>query len=427
MKVLRMPAYFYPELTSSTHLQLDRLEGFAREGITVTIHTPTPTRGLSNDEYSRFKNNKSETMYNGLVEVYRFRMYQEGHNPIFRAFRYVLTNLIQYHKGIHEEDIDVIYGSSTPPTQGMLCGMVAKKLSKKYKKKVPFVFNLQDVFPDSLVTTGMTHKGSLIWKIGRKIEDFTYRNADQIIVISESMKRNILEKGVPGDKITVVPNWIDTEAVQPVPKEKNELYEEFHIDSEKFTVLYAGNFGAAQGADVILKAAELLKKNSDIQFVIFGGGAEFSAAKQYVQEHQLDNVIIHDLLPQDRVSEVYSLGDVALITCKKGVGTSGMPSKTWSIMACNTPIIAAFDMDSELHNILEDSGAGICVPAEDVEALGSAIKDACETSKIPSNTVNSRQYVQEHASKNICVSQYIKVLRETMKNGLEGGAQKIGL
>ena len=408
MKVLRMPAYFYPELTSSTHLQLDRLEGLAHEGILVTIHTPTPTRGLSNDEYSRFKNNRLESMYDGFVQVHRFRMYREGHNPVFRALRYVFTNLVQYYKGSHEEDVDVIYGSSTPPTQGMLCAFVKKKLTKKYGKNVPLVFNLQDVFPDSLVTTGMTHKGSLIWKIGRKIEDFTYRNADRIIVISESMKRNILEKGVPEDKITVVPNWIDTEAVQPVPKEKNRLYEEFHIDREKFTVLYAGNFGAAQGADVVLKAAERLMENSNIQFVIFGGGAEFDLAKQYVQEHHLDNVIINELLPQDRVSEVYSLGDVALITCKKGVGTSGMPSKTWSIMACNTPIIASFDMDSELYEILEDSGAGVCVPAEDVGNLASCLfATYMYQAENEYSRMNLRAYVERHASKEICVKKYI--------------------
>lgn len=85
-------------------------------------------------------------------------------------------------------------------------------------------------------------------------------------------------------------------------------------------MVYAGNFGAAQGADIILKVAKQLKKYDDIQFVIFGGGAEFMAAKKIVADQELSNVIIHNLLPSDRVSEVYSLGDIALITCKKGVG-----------------------------------------------------------------------------------------------------------
>ncbi len=419
MKILRLPAYFYPEKTASTHLQHDRIEAFSKAGMEIVIHAPTPTRGLSNSEYIQHRNEVYTEMYDGHVKVHRFKMFREGRNPLIRAFRYVLVNLIQYSKGCKEQNIDVIYGSSTPPTQGIFCARLKNKLSKRYGKNVPIVYNLQDVFPDSLLTTGLTHKGSSIWKIGRKIEDFTYRNANQIIVISESMKRNIMEKGVPEEKITVVPNWIDTEAVKPVPKEANKLFEEFGIDPKKFIVLYAGNFGAAQGADVALKAAELLKGNTDIQFVIFGGGAEFGAAKQYVQEHQLNNVIINDLLPQDRVSEVYSLGDVALITCKKGVGTSGMPSKTWSIMACNTPIIAAFDMDSELHEILEDSGAGVCVPAEDVEALKSAILDAFGASIVPSKEeVNSRQYVRENASKDVCVSKYIEVLQKATKNSL---------
>ena len=157
--------------------------------------------------------------------------------------------------------------------------MVAKKLSKKYKKKVPFVYNLQDIFPDSLVNTGMTQKGSFLWKIGRKLENYTYENAEKIIVISDSFKRNIMAKGVMEEKIEVISNWIDLDTVHPVSRKDNKLISEFGIDPTKFLVIYAGNFGAAQGADVVLKAAEKLKSNEGIQFVIFGGGAYFEEAK----------------------------------------------------------------------------------------------------------------------------------------------------
>ncbi len=413
MKLLRLPAYYHPELISSTHLTKDLEEAYIQAGFTVNIVCATPTRGVSKEVREQYSHIKYEELNDGGIVVRRFAMFREGRNPILRALRYFLTNIAQYCKSKQLKDIDVIFAGSTPPTQGMLCAKVAKKLRKKLKKNIPVVLNLQDIFPDSLVTTGLTKKGSLLWKIGRKIENYTYKNADRIIVISESMKRNIMDKGVPEEKIVVVSNWIDVEETQPVKKEDNRLFEEFNISREKFTVVYAGNFGAAQGAEVVLQAAEQLRDNNDIQFVIFGGGAGFEAAKSTVEEKKLTNVIINGLLPQDRVPEVYSLGDVALITCKKGVGNSGMPSKTWSIMACNTPIIAAFDTDSELAEILAESGAGVTVEPENAEELLKAIMNAKE-SQHQKAECHSREYVMKHASKDVCVAKYVETIRKTV-------------
>jgi len=409
MRILRTPSYCYPEIVASTHLEQDRYEAFSDAGFEIVIYTPIPTRGIDGETYGKYKKIKYEELYNQKVKINRFSMFREGHNLIFRALRYLLVNLVQYSKSVKTNDIDVVYGGSTPPTQGVLCGMIKKKLSKRYKKNVPYVYNLQDVFPDSLVTTGLTKKGSLIWRIGRKIENYTYKSADKIIVISESMKQNILGKGVPEDKIVVVSNWIDTEATKPVAKEDNRLFEEFNILRDKFIVLYAGNFGKAQGADVVLETAEKLKDRENIQFVIFGGGAEFEKAKE--KAVSLDNVTINPLLPQERVAEVYSLGDVALITCKKGVGSSGMPSKTWSIMACNTPIIAAFDTDSELAEVIEKANAGITVEPENADRLVRAILEMADgrTSKF----TGGREYTIENASKEKCTAKYVETIKQS--------------
>jgi glycosyltransferase involved in cell wall biosynthesis len=137
------------------------------------------------------------------------------------------------------------------------------------------------------------------------------------------------------------------------------------------------------------------------------GGAEFEDAKQQAQS--LPNVIVNGLLPQERVPEVYSLGDVCLITCKKGVGISGMPSKTWSIMACDTPIIAAFDTDSELAEILQKSHAGVCVEPENAKALAKAIEENMHTL---ASFAGGRNYVCENASKETAVKKYIDVIKD---------------
>lgn len=410
MRILMLKDYFYPEQCAGISLAQDLVNEFCDNNHCVEVFTPVPCRGITDDLRAKYRDKKIER--HGNAVIHRYWLPYEKSGTLARALRYFLQNIIQVWKGLCCS-YDVILLGSTPPTMGLV-GTILKKIKRK-----PFVYNLQDIFPDSLVTGNITNKGSFVWKIGSIVEKISYKNADHIIVISESFKQNLLNKGVPEEKITVVSNWIDINKICPIEKKDNKLYDEFLIPKDKFLVVYAGNFGAAQGADIILKVANQLKKYDDIQFVIFGGGAEFAAAKKKAIDYELSNVIIHDLLPNDRVSEVYSLGDIALITCKKGVGKAGMPSKTWSIMACNTPIVASFDTGSELDLIVSAANAGICIEPENPDKLSETILEYKEKNNRNMNA--GRQYVINHASKETCVDKYIDILeREVKRCGKSG-------
>ena len=406
--------YYYPEQCAGISLAQDLVNGFCNNNHCVEVFTPIPCRGITSDIRAEYRNKKIER--HGNAVIHRYWLPYEKTGILARALRYFLQNIIQVWKGLCCS-YDVILLGSTPPTMGLV-GAILKKIKRK-----PFVYNLQDIFPDSLVTGNITNKGSLIWKIGSIVEKISYKNADHIIVISESFKQNLLNKGVPKEKITVVSNWIDIDKIYPIEKKDNKLYDEFSIPKDKFLVVYAGNFGAAQGADIVLKAANQLKQYDDIQFVIFGGGAEYAAAKKMVAKHELSNVIIHNLLSEDRVSEVYSLGDIALITCKKGVGKVGMPSKTWSIMACNTPIVASFDIGSELDLIVSAANAGICIEPENPDKLKETILEFYENKN--QNTSIGRDYVFKHASKDVCVEKYIEILEREVKGKCEKNNLKL--
>ena len=408
MNVLFLDAYYEPEKTAYTHLESDLIEGLISDGHKIKIICPTPTRGIDKETREKYKNKMFEEKYNGSVTVSRFKAPQEGKNPIVRAFRYFWCNFRTYQIALKNKNIDVVFSNSTPTTQGAISGIVARKLSKKYKKKVPFVYNLQDIFPDSLVNSNLTYDGSILWKIGRKLENFTYRHADKIILISQEFKRNVLAKGVSENKVEVISNWIDLESVHPVERKDNKLIEEFGLNPKKFFVVYAGNFGAAQGADIVIKTAKQMSEYDEIQFVIFGGGAYFEDAKK--EAEGLKNVFIHELMPQDRISEVYSLGNVALVTCKAGTGKAGMPSKMWSIMACNTPIIASFDTDSDLAEVIRDSGAGKCVEPGDILELSNAILEESKIKRF--EHIKLREYVSKYASKQTCVKKYNNIIKE---------------
>lgn len=403
MKVLFLDAYFNPEIIAFTHLENDIIDALIKRGHEINIICPTPTRGIDEETVKKYRNIKRETLYDGKVKVQRFWAPRENKNPLTRAFRYFWCNLREYQIAKKYKDTDVIFSASTPPTQGVLMAMLKKRL------KCPTVYSLQDVFPDSLVNAKITSEDSLIYKIGRKIENYTYKKADKIIVISEGIKKNLLKKGVSEDKLCLVSNWIDIDSVQPVKREDNSIIGEFGIDKDKFLVVYAGNLGEAQGADIILKSAKELQDKKDILFVIFGGGAYFEDIKK--EASKLGNVFVHTLLPQDRVSEVYSLGDICLITCKKGTGNAGLPSKTWSIMACNTPIIASFDTESDLSEMLKISKAGKCVAAGDSKLLAEAIERKYTKWKSgEGENTNLREYVEKNATKEICATAYATLM-----------------
>ena len=406
MKILFLDAYFQPENIAFAHLENDLIEELISQGHDIRVICPRPTRGITEDIYKMYKHKKRDVLYNGHLKILRFFAPREGKNPVFRAVRYFWCNIRTYCIGKKMKGIDAVFANSTPPTQGLTAGRVAKKLG------VPFIYSLQDIFPDSLVTTGLTKENSFLFKIGKKIESATYGYCSRIIVISDSMKRNLINKNVSSDKISVVFNWTDPEKNFPVAKECNTLFDGFNISRQKFTVLYAGNFGEAQGAEIVLDAARKLAEIADIQFVIFGGGSGYEAAQKKALD--LKNVFIHPLMPPDKTSEVYSMGDVSVITCKKGMGQSGMPSKTWSIMSCNTPIIASYDTDSALADVLKASGAGICIEPENSSLLADAIMKAYKKEICFSKS--GRQYVLKYASKDTCVKEYKDIIESVAGN-----------
>ncbi|MBQ3418159.1 MAG: glycosyltransferase family 4 protein [Ruminococcus sp.] len=408
MNLLFLDAYFYPENIAFSHIEWDVMEGLMDAGHHITVVCPTPSRGISEEVFRAYRNQLEET-YRG-VRICRFKAPREGRNPILRAIRYFYCNLKGVSVAKRFRDTDAVFAVSTPPTQGYFAGKLSKKLG------VPLIYSLQDLFPDSLVTTGLSTQSSLLYRIGDRIAKKTYEKCAKIIVLSHFARQALLSKGVPQKKLLTVSNWIDTDTAYPVKREDNRIFDEFSLDREKFYAVYAGNLGASQGTEVILRAARLCGDYGEIRFIIFGGGSEYERIQGEIQNAGLQNLRMYPLLPADRIPEVYSMGDVALITCKKGVGKTAVPSKLYSIMACETPIVASFDTDSELCDILKEAVAGVCVEPEDEKALADAVIAAYENRGGSTSDACGREYVKNHASKEKCVKEYVKCFEQTQKN-----------
>ena len=412
MKILYFKAYYEPESIASPYLGEQTQEAFAHEGFKMVLFTPTPSRGLDKETVKKYRKIRLEQKLNGMLTVKRFRLYSEGKNPILRAIRYFIQCTKIFFMGIfsqYAKDSDMIMVSSTPPIIGPTAALV-----KKFRH-IPLIYNLQDIFPDSLVGTGLAKKDGLLWKIGRVIENFTYRNADKIIVISQDFKRNIMAKGVPEEKIEVIYNWVDEQAVVHIPRNENKLFEKYNLDPNKFYITYCGNIGLTQNMDLLLDVAKELSSEENIHFVLVGEGADKARVVKRVENENINNISFLPFQPYEDISHVFSLGNTGLIISKPGVGENSVPSKTWSIMSAECPVIANFD-ENEIKSILNDNNCGIFTKAGDKEAFKNAILELYHNQeKAVQLGKNGRQFIMENLTREIGTSKYVKVVKEVME------------
>ena len=401
MKILIPFSYYHPEQCAGLFVIDDMTAEAARQGIESVITVPTPTRNVAPGA----KWERDETLCDGKVLVHRFRMYGEGKNPVLRALRYLLCEIVQLYYMLWKK-YDVAFIDSTPPIQGLKLPIV-----RLFRKK-GIVHNVQDLFPETLSGTGLAKQGGLLWKIGMWVSNVTFRNSDKIIAISNDIKRSMVARGVPAEKIEVVYNWVDEKAVQPVAKEDNPLFEEFGLDRSKFTIVYAGNLGNAQNIGIVLDGA---KELPEVQFAVFGSGGLENDVRKRISDEGLTNVHLNPLQPVERVKFVYSLGDACIVSCKEGLGGSAMPSKSWSIMSCGRPVVASFD-EGELKEILENNNCGVFSHAGNVKEFVDAIKQlATNREKCEKMGKNARQFILNNLTKEVGAKKYVDIIKSVVK------------
>lgn len=410
MKILMLKDYFFPENCAGISLTEDLIEKFIERGHEVIVYTPTPTRGVTKDLRKKYIKQKKEIKENGQLKIYRYSLFKEYNNKFLRAIRYVLQNIIQILKAIKTE-ADIVFLGSTPPTMGIV-GSIIKKI-----KKIPFVYNVQDIFPDSLVSTNISKENSLLWKIGNIISNISYKNSDFIITISNDMKENLISKGVDSNKIYVVPNWVNTDKISHIDRKDNFLIDELNLDYNNFYVVYAGNIGEAQNIEMIIRVAALLKEYKKIEFLIFGNGSKVNEIKESISINEISNVKLFSLRSKEEVSEVYSLGNISIISCKKGIGHSGVPSKTWNIIATQTPLIVCFDKEAELSQLILENDLGLVVEPNDDESLKQQILRCYFDNSILQNISKNQYNYKKHISHNVMTEKYEKILKKSVTGG----------
>jgi colanic acid biosynthesis glycosyl transferase WcaI len=264
---------------------------------------------------------------------------------------------------------DAVLAMSPPLTLGA-AGWAAARAHR-----VPFVFNIQDVFPDVAVELGAITDPRVI-AVASWLERETYRRADAVTVLSDDLRDNVVAKirsyrGPAGDpaKVRVIPNFIDTDWIRPSDREN--AYRVEHGLTGKQVVMYAGNVGFSQSLDLVLAAAGHLAHDPDVVFVINGGGAARPGLERAAAG--LPNVRFVDMAPKARLPEVAAAADIHVVPLKAGLARSSVPSKLYTILAAGRPVVASVDPGTEVARTVTEAGAGLAVPPDDPERFTKAL------------------------------------------------------
>ncbi|WP_134391471.1 glycosyltransferase family 4 protein [Candidatus Methylacidiphilum fumarolicum] len=373
--ITNMPSYqilflginYWPEKTGISLFNTGRCEYFAARGYKVSILTAFPY-------YPLWK----------ISAEYRRKFFQsEGRNgvAIFRSFIYVPRKVTTLRRIVHEGSFifssflralflrkpDLLFVVSPP----LGLGGTAFLLSRLWK--IPYIFHVPDLQPDAARDLRMI-KSSIFFDILYKLEKFSYDKAAKISTLTRTMRAKILSKGIPAEKVVLLPDWADPDLfLLPNKKQALDFKKKYGLEN-KILVAHTGNMGVKQGLDIVIEAAADLKEKKEIVFLLVGDGADRYRLEEKAKKMDLPNLQFISLLPKEEYFSLLSAVDLCLVTQKKEVGDIVFPSKVMTYLAASKPVVCSVNKNSEVAKVIEEAQAGVVVPAEDPKEMAKALR-----------------------------------------------------
>ncbi len=416
VKILYLSQYYPPEMGAPAARASELARHWARAGNQVSILTGFPNHptGVVPPEWQpRLRRLTYREQIDG-ADLYRTWLWPLPNRKAHERMRnYASFCLSAALRGLLIPTPDVIIGSSPQ----LLVALAAWWLA--FAKDVPFVFEVRDLWPESLVAVGAGREDSLLHKTLAKIAGFLYERANRIVVVTPAFKDYLIQHWrVPAENIAVVENGVETTLFAPAPaSETRSLRQSLGIES-KFLVSYIGTMGNAHGLETLLDAASALQqRRPEVHFLLIGEGAEKEQIKHQAQSRRLTNVQFLDQQPRERIPAFISASDACLVLLKKtDVFKTVIPTKMLEFMSCERPLLLG--VDGQAREIVEDAEAGIVIEPENAEALAQAI-ERLVTSRQLGDTLGKkgRAYILNNFSRARTAEKYIDVLqRITGKN-----------
>lgn len=409
MHILIYSYNYHPEPIGIAPLMTELAEGLVKRGHEVRVITGMPNYPERKiyDEY-RGKWYVTEQT-NGVTIQRSYLRIKSKPNLVDRLLlelSFVFTSLPQAFKG-RRPDVIIL---TVPPLLGTLPATIFSWLYN-----CPVVLNVQDILPEAAVRIGLLKNKSMI-RILAALEKFAYRTAHTISVIADGFRENLVNKGVPVNKIVCIPNWVNVNFIHPLPKHKNSWISSHQLH-EKFVVLYSGNIALTQGLETVIEAAVSLRHIRDIVFVIVGESIALQRLQEYCLLNGADNVLLLPLQPREKLPEMLAASDVGLIVQKRNVISFNMPSKIPLLLASGRPIVGSVPPNGTAAKAIKLSGGGIIVEPESPNAMAAAVHDLYANPTLGTRLGNAgRQFAEENYSLEQALDRYEGLLFHVVAN-----------
>jgi colanic acid biosynthesis glycosyl transferase WcaI len=396
MKILFISMHYKPEPCDTRTSQL--AAGMVEAGHKATVVTSFPNYPFGKI-YDGYKQKLCKKEQIDGVNVVRVPMFPDhSMSKKRRALSYLSFGFAGAFLGsLFTRRPDIIWIHHPPLTTG-IAGYILAKI-----KRVPFVYEIHDLWPQTLVSTGMVKHGKLTERIQR-ICNFLHHRAAAIVVTSPGMKAQLIADGMKPDKIYVFPQWAQNETISDAKDLEVELR---YGLTNKFNIFFTGNMGVAQGLDTVLDAAKQLTDIQNLNISMVGAGVELDRLKQRTADEGIQNVQFTGQITHNEVQALVPWADGLLVHLKRDpLFAITIPSKTQMYMASGRPILCGVDGDAS--SLVEDSNGGICFPSEDPKAMANAIRQLFVMSNEEREVMGTqaRQGYERHCSKHTLLNHY---------------------
>lgn len=359
--ILLISQYFYPEMISTGHILTELLLELKKKGIKCSVICAQPTY------YSRERVNP-RIDHHGIDIVRTDNTQYDKNTKIGKILNscsfFLLSSLLSLQSNASSPVVIV----TNPPFLGLI-GLILKVFMKR-----PFILIIHDLYPDIAVNAGYLDKRSPVVAIWNHLNRFIFREASFIVGLGRDVNL-IIEKRLPAkqkDKVVYIPNWADPSLIKPLDFNDNLFVQHLGL-SNKFIVQYSGNMGLTHDMETIVEAANLLKDEDSIHFLLIGDGGKRKIVERMIVDYKLKNITMLPYQPRENLINSLSASHVSLISLESNARGLSVPSKLYGILASGRPAIALVPEDSEVALTLNEYECGLVVAPKDVSALVQSI------------------------------------------------------
>lgn len=372
-EVLLLSLVFPPDSVSTAQIMSELAVDLEKHGHRVTVistiphYNPNPENEREQPLRPKWGKILYQSEYHGMT-VYHTFMPVKGQNIFWRFLAWSFFHIISFIAGLTIIPRPRVIIAPSPPLTIGLCAWLLGML-----RRAPYIYNVQEIYPDIAIRLGAVRNRRII-DILYRVEKFVYAKASAVTVIASRMREQLLEKGVPNDKVHVIPNFVDVSDL--VPLQKDNDFSRKHNIYHRFVVSYAGNMGPAQGLEHFIDAAKILREETGICFLMMGDGITRESLRQRIRRHNLENVVFLPYQPYSLMGQAYAASDLCLVPQAIETGFEAVPSKVYRIMACARPVLAVTDQNSDLARLVSEASCGAFVLPGSAEVMAEMIMRA---------------------------------------------------